>query len=311
MLAFLLAATALGVSPESADGDRQVVAKALAFIDGAGAELEKNASCINCHHAPLRRWALREASRIEAPVDGKALQVSSAGQIKKLLDLKDDYRDKQWGHSLAAFYVLGPAEEGGFDVTAAEADDLAKILVAEQTPEGFWKAAQQFGNQRRPKKDANEVQTMWSILALAKLESRDGTQAARERGLKWLQSVEPGTTIDARALRLVVERRWGTPEGADRLQAELLKTQRADGGWGWQADDASDAWATGLALYGLSVSGDKTPAAEIVKAHAFLATTQRENGSWLVEGKLTKNAEMASYFGTVWAVIGLSRTMPK
>ena len=28
-----------------------------------------------------------------------------------------------------------------------------------------------------------------------------------------------------------------------------------------------------------------------------------------VEGKLKKNPEMASYFGTAWAVIGMTRTM--
>src|SRR5262249_55241086 len=160
---------------------------------------------------------------------------------------------------------------------------LLQIIVAEQRPDGSWNAAQQFGNQRRPKKDANQAQTIWSLLALARLEPSEPAQAAREKGLKWLAATEPGTTIDTRALGLVVEQRWGTPERASELLAAFLKSQHSDGGWGWQLDDASDAWATGLALYALSSLGEKAPSAEVENAKGFLAKSQREDGSWLVE----------------------------
>lgn len=314
MISSLLIAAILGAAPAVEAGgnesQRAAVAKAIGFLDGAGAKLEKDASCINCHHAPLRFWALREAERAGVTVDVKGLVESTKTQVKNVLELKDDYRDKQWGHSLSSYFLLGAAEQDALALDKESAGNLLQIIVAEQRPDGSWTAAQQFGNQRRPKKDANEAQTIWSLLALARLEPSEPAQAAREKGLKWLASTEPGTTIDTRALRLLVERRWGTPERTDERLAAFLKSQRPDGGWGWQPDDASDAWATGLALFALSSLGDKLPAAAVENAKGFLAKTQREDGSWLVEGKLTKNSDMASYFGTAWAIIGLARTMP-
>jgi hypothetical protein len=290
---------------------RQVVSNGLKYLDAGGAELEKGESCINCHHAPLRSWALREASRIDLPVDVKALSETTSTQLQKLFELKDDYQNKQWGHSLSTFYVLSGIDDGAQPVPKVVIDDLVKIILAEQTKDGAWKAAQQFANQRRPKHDADEVQTMWSVLALSRLESHDGALAARNRAVQWLTTTEPGTTIDSQVLRLVVENRLGKPERAAQLATKLLESQHPDGGWGWQPDDPSEAWPVGLALYALGSLGEWTPAAAIENAQAFLAKTQKEDGSWLVEGKLTKNSQMSSYFGTAWGIIGLCRTLPR
>jgi squalene-hopene/tetraprenyl-beta-curcumene cyclase len=288
---------------------RQVVVNALGFLDGDGAKLEKGASCINCHHAPLRGWAFRESARLGVEVDDESLQETTSNELRKLEQLKDNYRDKQWGHTLSSFYMLSIGDDVQESFPQASIDNLAQIIMAEQSPDGSWHAARQFGNQRRPKRDANEVQTMWSVLALSRLESPSGAVAARNRGLEWLKSADRGTTIDSRTLRLIVEQRWGDPDQCVRLVKDLVASQHSDGGWGWQPDDPSEAWATGMALYALSFAGDRAPATGIAYAQEFLAKTQRENGSWVVEGKLTKNSEMSSYFGTVWAVVGLSRTL--
>ncbi len=149
---------------------------------------------------------------------------------------------------------------------------------------------------------------MWSVLGLSRVKSDNAV--ARKRGLEWIKSIEPGTTIDARALRLLIEQEFGQPESMQTLLKQLLDTQHADGGWGWQPDDPSGAWATGLAMYALSeVKTDQRLESHMIRARDFLLKTQQEDGSWFVEGKLTKNAKMSSYFGTVWAVVGLSRTL--
>lgn len=315
MFAALLWGVLLGEAPATETGSaadyRQVVANAMKYLDAGGAELEKDASCINCHHAPLRGWALREASRVGLTVDLKALRDTTAVQLQKLLELKDDYRGKQWGHSLSTFYVLSGIDDGAEPMPKDVVANLSQMIVAEQTPEGVWKAAQQFGNQRRPKKDADQAQTMWTILALSRLDSHDGAAAARERAAQWLSTTEPGTTIDVQVLRLIVEQRLGKPERAAELAIKLVESQHEDGGWGWQPDDNSEAWPVGLVLYALSTPGDNAPVAAIEKAKTFLAKTQKEDGSWLVEGKLTKNSQMSSYFGTAWAIIGLSQTLAK
>jgi hypothetical protein len=64
-------------------------------------------------------------------------------------------------------------------------------------------------------------------------------------------------------------------------------------------------------LYALSQAGGQSAAGSIEAARCFLLKSQQPDGSWLVAGKLTENSEMASYFGTAWAIIGLSRTIDR
>jgi squalene-hopene/tetraprenyl-beta-curcumene cyclase len=142
------------------------------------------------------------------------------------------------------------------------------------------------------------------------MESSAAATAARDRGVEWLSANEPGATIDARALRLLIEQGWGqAARRADALN-ELLEGQHPDGGWGWQPNDPSEAWPTGVALYVLSQCDDDGLDSAMHRGRDFLVNTQLDDGSWLVEGKLTSSSEMSSYFGTVWAIVGLSRTLP-
>jgi squalene-hopene/tetraprenyl-beta-curcumene cyclase len=310
-LAAAIVCACAAADPGTADAHRQVLERAIGFMDGAGAELERGESCINCHHAPLRAWAVSEAAAAGLPVDAELLRATTEEQVSQLLELKDAYRAQQWGHSLASLFVIGATEAKSAALGGDTVGRLREIIVAEQAADGSWHPAQQFGNQRRPKRDANQAQTLWSLLALAGIEPDGQPSAAHRRAAEWLDATEPGTTIDVRALRLAAELRFGTPERSGELLAELIASQQADGGWGWQPDDASDAWATGMALYALDLAGAAAPAAAVQSARDFLASTQREDGSWLVEGRLTGNSDMSSYFGTAWAIIGLSRTLQR
>lgn len=289
---------------DRAGSTARVVEKAIGYLNGPGDELESGRSCVTCHHAPLRRWALREAARIGIKTDTEALADATDQQPAKLSKIS---RSNPWAHSLSSFYLVGNADGPRGSVPENAARELADIIIAAQSADGSWKAAQQFGNQRRPKHDANEAQTIWSVLALSRADLRQEAIAARDKGLAWLKSAERGSTIDARALRLIVEKRWGEADRREDLLKEFIASQDPDGGWGWQPDDPSDAWATGLVLYALSEAGNETAGTAIDAARAFMFKSQQQDGSWLVEGKLTENPEMASYFGTVWAIIGLSR----
>jgi hypothetical protein len=78
---------------------------------------------------------------------------------------------------------------------------------------------------------------------------------------------------------------------------------------------ASDAWATGQALYALAEAGTKPSEPFIGRAHAFLARTQREDGSWPITSRPTKPGGEGSKSlipitaaGTAWGVIGLVRS---
>lgn len=287
---------------------QSVIESGLRFLETDRPALVTGKSCVNCHHAAVRGWSMREAARSGFRIDLDALNTVTDRQLSLLQDRVTQYRSKKWGHSLAMFYAVSLFGEDR-DQHSEYDESLTGIILSEQTPEGTWKAAGQFNNQRRPQGEGEEVQTMWGVLALARLTANDEVNAASERARSWLKTAKRGTTIDSRVLRLLLARESEDHEQSQQLLTQLQESQHDDGGWGWQADDESDAWATGMALYALSWFDAADVGSTVTGARTFLASTQKENGSWHVEGKLKKNPEMASYFGTAWAVIGMTRTM--
>jgi hypothetical protein len=67
---------------------------------------------------------------------------------------------------------------------------------------------------------------------------------------------------------------------------ELLKTQRADGGWSQLDGGASDAYATGSALYALHHAGGLAADSAAYRAGvAYLVKAQRADGTWYVKSR--------------------------
>ena len=290
------------------------VQQGLKFLDGTGTPFAKNTSCITCHHSPFMTWAQSEADRSGFAVDGKTIEKTTDDTLARLIKQKENYKSQQWSHTLSMFYVMSQPGKERLTKRQKTLDQLGQIIVENQQENGSWRAASQFTGQRRPNNEAHRVQTLWGILALSRLEPHNPTFTQnRERALKWLHESEPGQSIDARVLQSIVEHRWGKPEDGQSLMTNLVETQNDDGGWGWQAGDPSDAWATGMVLFASSVMGDTKLSAKITKAKSFLTSTQQEDGSWQVKTKLKPNkgkehgSQISSFFGSAWAVIALSR----
>ena len=104
---------------------------------------------------------------------------------------------------------------------------------------------------------------------------------------------------------------------ADRVQ-QLVTKQRSDGGWGQTDNLASDAYATGEALWALHESGMTPSHAVYRRGVDYLLRTQRESGTWHV---VTRALGFQPYFqsgfpydhdqwisqaGTAMATIGLT-----
>ena len=111
-------------------------------------------------------------------------------------------------------------------------------------------------------------------------------------------------------------RRLGRPaEEWEPLVRRIKERQNADGGWSQTKDMASDAWATGQALYALAHAGIKPDEPVIARAHAFLIKTQRDDGSWPMTSRPIKPGGEGSTSlipitgaGSAWAVLGLVRS---
>jgi hypothetical protein len=153
--------------------------------------------------------------------------------------------------------------------------------------------------------------------------SRHGEKAAardaREKAAAWLAKTKPSDSTQAAALRLLVKVRAGGP--AKILQPEidqfLARQNKEDGGWGQLRDGPSDAYATGQALYVLSLAGVKNDRAEVRRGVTFLVATQREDGSWPMTSRAHpgatpfRNPVPITYFGRAWATLGLMRSVPR
>jgi squalene cyclase len=143
--------------------------------------------------------------------------------------------------------------------------------------------------------------------------ARDG----RERAAAWLERQKPGESTQARALQLFRDVRAGKP--AAELQPgiqRLLGLQREDGGWGQEKELASDAYATGQALYFLGLAGVPRDRAEIRRAVEFLTASQKVDGSWPMTSRAHPGAKPMTnpvpitYFGSAWGMLGLLRSLP-
>ena len=147
---------------------------------------------------------------------------------------------------------------------------------------------------------------------MALLEFEDDKQIAvsRDKALAWLKNAQAGKSTEWYATGLLLAARLGQ---AEKFRDQLLARQHADGGWGWLADDASDAFGTGLAIYALSAGGAPGAEKSIEQAQQFLIETQRDDGSWAVNSTKEKNkdkvAPTSNYWGTAWATIGLIYTL--
>jgi hypothetical protein len=133
--------------------------------------------------------------------------------------------------------------------------------------------------------------------------------------------VKPGTTNESLIGALLVERKYGQAERAARMLEELLGRQNANGGWAWQRGGESDAFATGQALYALGLSGVSANTAAVGRGRDYLVASQTDDGSWpdasraissaANPARLKKVAPIYRYWGTAWAVIGLSQAIAR
>lgn len=228
---------------------------------------------------------------------------------------------------LATFGVSGVAWEL-FDLGMNRApanlytDAVVRYIKTMQLPQGNWFAPES----RRPPMSSGEYQT--SALAIYSLKhygpsaERADTDRALARAAAWLETVKPAGSQD-QAFRLLGLAWAGASQVAIADAAKALSAgQRADGGWSQMASMGSDAYATGQALYALSVAG-KMPATDPVyrKGLKYLLRTQAPDGSWHVK---SRSIWLQPYFesgfpyghdqwisaaGTSWAVMALAQSI--
>jgi hypothetical protein len=294
--------------------------RGLAFLAKDAMAWKAEHNCVSCHHAALVVWSLQEAKARGRSVDEPVLAemtkwVAESGDGKTSQARPKD-RPKAANFKALWFAVsLGanPASDAGL---TKGRNQLVETVKSDQAEDGSWSAWPEtrppiFGT-------SDETTTVLAALALfpAASSGDDVAKAVRDKAVKWLSETKTDGDPQSIAMRLVLWQRLGRPATElEPLLNRIKERQNADGGWSQTKDMASDAWATGQALYALAYAGIKPDDPIIEKGRAFLVKTQREDGSWPMTSRPTKPGGEGSKSlipitgaGSAWAVLGLVRS---
>lgn len=307
---------------------RKVVERGLTFLEQDAVKWREKKNCATCHHGTMTVWALSEAKSQGYPVVQETLTEMMKWTSERLKDI-DKPRDTRPGWSMVstpAIYlsVMAEAVPKQDAISAADLQRIAGHFLRHQETDGSWAwSSAPPANRYPPTFESDEVATLLVYMALARHVPADPNAPSdiRESRLKaaaWLKQTEPTDTTQAAALRLLVKVQAGEPTPV--LQHEIdqfLSRQNPDGGWSQLKSLPSDAYATGQALYALSLAGVKNDRADVQRGVTFLVTTQREDGSWPMTPRAHPGAKPANfivpitYFGSAWATLGLLRSVRK
>ncbi len=313
------------LSPRQA---QQAVERGLTFLQTDAAKWRKERQCSTCHHGTITTWALEEAKGRGYAVE-PATVADTVKWTKDRLATIDKPRDTRPGWSMVstpALYlaVMARTVPGQDAVSADEQRRIAGHLLRHQEADGSWAwSSAPAQNRPPPFFESDEVATLLAYTALgpqvpADPKAKSPVRDARQRAAAWLAKSKPNDTTQAAAYRLLAKVCDGKP--ASVLQPEVdafLARQNPDGGWGQLPGAASDGYATGQALFVLSLAGVKGDRPEVRRAAAFLVATQKADGSWPIKPRAhtgarpAKNVSPITHFGSAWATIGLARWAPR
>jgi ankyrin repeat protein len=297
----------------------EAVRPALALLETQSRNFIRIGGCNSCHAQDLPSAAagLARAHGLPAPKEIPQLpQSMHANTTERLMDL----------NTIGANGIGLGWELFDFGMNRVPRDEytdaVVHFLTSIQTADGNWPAFQS----RRPPMSTGEYQAaalaVYAIRHYGRPEDEARNTKAIARAAAWLERSRPADTQD-RAFRLL-GLAWSDANAKSIAAAvgELSGSQRADGGWSQLPAMASDAYATGEALYALNAGGKVQPADAVYsKGVRYLLGTQAADGSWHVN---TRSIWLQPYFesgfpyghdqwisaaGTAWATMALSVTV--
>lgn len=277
----------VGSAPAS---PRTALERSLPLLQRAGAEFFLKGGCVGCHHQNViamavgaardRGVAVDEAASRESQKTVRAFWTPAQEMLLQMIDPPGSIDQTM-------FSLIGmAAEKVPADLVS---DSMTAYLAGRQRADGSWMIRLV---SRPPMEDGGIQRTALALRSL-QLYGFPGRKAEFDervrRARRWLLAARPKTTDDA-AMRLL-GLHWSQAEAARVHEAAryLAGLQRADGGWAQTAHLASDAYATGEALWALHDSGQMKASDETYRRGVrFLLATQFPDGSWYVRSRSPK-----------------------
>jgi ankyrin repeat protein len=312
--------TTVAPAPRATPSPREAIARSVPLLQLASGKMLTGGGCTACHAQPLSMMTVdlaRKAGWTDALADGDLLQVSAslAASAQALLEVREGggTPDTQVYMAMALASHGAPATLG--------TDALAHFLAAKQRPDGSWNGV---GATRAPIQDGDFSRTAMAIRTLSVYATparRDEYAERVGRAAAWLAAQTPLSTED-RVMQLLGLQWAGLRLETRRTRSgELASLQRPDGGWAQTPFLASDAYATGQAIYTLRQLGVPPEDTRLQRGVAFLTRTQEPDGSWLVKSRAMKiqpyfesgfphgHDQWISQAGTSWAAMALATTV--
>jgi N-acyl-D-amino-acid deacylase len=313
----LFAAAAPSWAEENVPGPkevRQAIERSLPFLKESGLAWMKQRQCVACHHSAFMIWSHREAARHGigdakkiADLSKQSLDLSFGVKQSKL---KDNLAKK--GGSVEASHLLLGEAAGDAVPSAETATTLTSLMLNAQQADGFWKYEGQ--SITRSANENDQTTTLWSLFALSFLDKADPSYArSRDLARHWLKNAKPVRESNENLVAwILVANAFGDTQEAQTLVKELIAQQKPDGGWAWMKNRPSDAFATGQSLYALGRMNVTSDEPAVPKAWKFLLSTQQSDGSWKSPTRKANTGfnDIANYWGSAWATIGLARSLP-
>lgn len=303
------------------------VQRGLGFVQADAVKWRQEKKCSTCHHGTMTMWVQLEAKSLGFAVPPQEFQENVGWAKERILERVDLPRDTRPGWSMVntpAIYlaIMAHAVPNQDVISDSDLKRIDGHLRRHQEENGAWMwSSAPPKNTPPPYFESDEVATRLTYLALAPrakpdLDGNDAIRSSLARAGSWLQMQPPAETTQAEVLRLLMKRQAGAKEDELKSAIERLTTlQNSDGGWSQVKGASSDAYATGQVLYALNVAGVIAQHPAVRKAVAFLASTQRDDGSWPMKKRThpgevpTDNLVPITYFATAWATLGLMRSV--
>ena len=286
------------LKPKAAASARAAVERSIPLLQRSDVGFLSKAGCVSCHNNTLTAMTVAAARKLGVRVDDSVARAQDRAIGAYVEGARERYLQGvsiPGGTDTTGYILLGMAAESWPPDPATEA--MARYLKSRQRADGSWRT---FGG--RPPIESSDLQTTATAMRAIQKYMPESRRTEYEKTVQiaadWIAREQPVTTEDRvfRLLGLV----WagGRLDTARQAARDLLREQRADGGWGQTALLASDAYATGQALVALRDAGVLKPSAAAYKRGAqFLMNTQFEDGSWYVR---SRTIPFQPYFNAVF-----------
>lgn len=303
------------------------IARGIAFIQRDAEKWKAERKCSTCHHGAMTVYALNEAKHQGYSVDASAIADLTAWTKERLASIEKP-RDPNPGagmiNTVALF--LGSMARNLPDENTLPKDDvdqIARHIARHLESDGSVLTPATMDppmakNGPPPVFESREVMTLLAALEMrsADLKSNPEVRDGLAKADFWLLHATPGDDIQAMALRLELAVQEKKSRDVRSGIETILKRQNPDGGWGQIRGAISDAFATGRALYDLSIAGVNRNRSEIQHAIAWLVANQNPDGSWKMIPRAhpgvspMTHPEPITHIGSAWGLIGLVRSVP-